>query len=140
MLEFSVQTFLPYPDFEKTARALDSKRLGKQRVEAYQILRCLHQPNRWRHHPAVRMWEGYEAALKMYMNAMIDEWVARGYRNNMDRLEHVPDPPMPPWMGDPAFHLSHQSNLIRKNPAHYHPLFPGVPDDIPYCWPSSRKQ
>jgi hypothetical protein len=26
-----VQTFLPYPDFEESARALDTRRLGKQR-------------------------------------------------------------------------------------------------------------
>jgi hypothetical protein len=29
-----VQTFLPYPDFAASAATLDSKRLGKQRVEA----------------------------------------------------------------------------------------------------------
>lgn len=32
-----MQTFLPYADFEKTAKCLDYKRLGKQRVEAWQI-------------------------------------------------------------------------------------------------------
>jgi hypothetical protein len=39
-----VQTFLPYPDFAASAAsaaALDSKRLGKQRVEALQVLRAL---------------------------------------------------------------------------------------------------
>ena len=36
-----MQTFLPYEDFTKTAQCLDYKRLGKQRVEAYQILRIL---------------------------------------------------------------------------------------------------
>ena len=36
-----VNTFLPYPDFVKSAKALDYKRLGKQRVEAWQILRAL---------------------------------------------------------------------------------------------------
>ena len=33
-----MQTFLPYSDFIKTARCLDYKRLGKQRVEAKRIL------------------------------------------------------------------------------------------------------
>ena len=36
-----MQTFLPYPDIEKSLNSLDSKRLGKQRVEAYQILNIL---------------------------------------------------------------------------------------------------
>ena len=36
-----MQTFLPYPSFVESAKALDNKRLGKQRVEAYQILKTL---------------------------------------------------------------------------------------------------
>ena len=135
-----MQTFLPYPDFEKSARALDSRRLGKQRAEALTILRCLHEPNGWRHHPAVKMWRGYEDALKAYMNACIDEWVRRGYQNNMEKMEHSPDPLMPPWFGDPEFHRSHQSNLIRKVPAYYSRIFPGVPDDLPYVWPGRESQ
>ena len=31
-------TFLPYPDFQKSAQVLDRQRLGKQRLEAKQIL------------------------------------------------------------------------------------------------------
>lgn len=33
-----MQTFLPYANFEASAKVLDYKRLGKQRVEAKQIL------------------------------------------------------------------------------------------------------
>jgi hypothetical protein len=36
-----MQTFLPFSDFEKSARCLDNKRLGKQRVEGFQILKSL---------------------------------------------------------------------------------------------------
>jgi hypothetical protein len=39
-----VQTFLPFPDFDRTARVLDDRRLGKQRVEALQVLRALTVP------------------------------------------------------------------------------------------------
>lgn len=132
-----MQTFLPYADFVKTARALDQRRLGKQRAEALTVLRCLQDPSRrgWRNHPAIAMWRGYEDALKAYMNAMIDEWVRRGYQNNMPKMEHSPHPAMPPWLGDPEFHRSHQSNLIRKDSAYYRRLFPGVPDNLPYVWP-----
>jgi hypothetical protein len=31
-----VQIFLPFADFEETARSLDTRRLGKQRVETLQ--------------------------------------------------------------------------------------------------------
>lgn len=133
-----MQTFLPYPDFEASAKALDSRRLGKQRVEAWQIWLCLKMPNRWKNHPAVRMWSGYEDALAMYMNAMIDEWVARGFHNNMRKLPHDPNAEMPPWLGDPRFHRAQQSNLVRKDPAFYGPQFPDVAPDLLYFWPTKH--
>jgi hypothetical protein len=43
---------------------------------------------------------------------------------------------LPPWLGDPAFHRSHRSALLRKDPAHYGSLFDDVPDDLEYVWPS----
>ena len=64
-----MQTFLPYADFVKTAKCLDYRRLGKQRVEAFQILNILEGKTTkagWKHHPAVLMWKGYENALKKY--------------------------------------------------------------------------
>jgi len=36
-----MQTFLPYPDFEASLRALDYRRLGKQRLEALQLIRAI---------------------------------------------------------------------------------------------------
>jgi hypothetical protein len=46
---------------------------------------------------------------------------------------------LPPWLGDPAFHHSHQAALVRKDPAHYRRYFPDVPDDLPYVWPASDR-
>jgi hypothetical protein len=40
-----MQTFLPLPDFIESAKVLDYKRLGKQRVEAWQILKAILNPN-----------------------------------------------------------------------------------------------
>jgi hypothetical protein len=35
-----------------------------------------------------------------------------------------------------TLHLSHRSNLLRKDPIHYGPLFEdGLPDDLEYIWP-----
>ena len=52
-----MQTFLPYAGFADTAQVLDKRRLGKQRVEAIQVLRALTVPGYgWRHHPAATMW------------------------------------------------------------------------------------
>ena len=132
-----MQTFLPYPDFVQSMRTLDYRRLGKQRVEAYQILNTLTgKSNGWFNHPAVKMWRGYEEALSEYMNCAIEEWVYRGYQNNMKVvITDMAYIVMPPWIGDPDLHLSHQSNLLRKFPEHYSNFFVGVSSDLPYFWP-----
>jgi len=59
-----MQTFLPYADFELSAKVLDYKRLNSQRREARSIFNILQKlkinPNvkiGWMNHPAVRMWE-----------------------------------------------------------------------------------
>lgn len=143
----AVNTFLPYADPQASARVLDNKRLGKQRVETIQILNLLlgytgHEGG-WRHHPAVRMWTGYEPYLhRKYLRAMLDEWERRGYRNELcqthfERLgERLKGRKAftPRWLSA-EFHRSHQSNLVRKLPSHYRRYFPDVPDDLPYVWP-----
>lgn len=131
-----MQTFLPYPDFRRSAQALDNRRLGKQRVEAYQIIRVLTGlTSGWRHHPAVRMWAGHVAALGEYLSACIEEWTRRGFRNSI-LVSAAPDPFVPPyWLGDPAFHASHRSNLLRKDPVWYGRFGWTEGPDLPYVWP-----
>ena len=139
-----MQTFLPSEDFGLSARVLDRQRLGKQRVEVKQILNALtFQSKGWTNHPATKMWRGHERALIHYGMVVCQTWIDRGYNDSIkpwlvDLLRQHPEydrQPYPNWLGDIDFHLSHQSNLIRKLPEHYGPLFPGVPDDLPYLWP-----
>ena len=138
-----MQTFLPYEDFSETARTLDCKRLGKQRVEAFQILNTLlNRPNRtgkirtgWKNHPAVRMWSGFENALKLYFDIILEEWLNRGYNNNMKFEEIETVDGFPKWIGNEKFHASHRSNLLRKNPAFYGKFGWNEPIDLPYYWP-----
>lgn len=133
-----MQTFLPYPSFSKSARVLDYRRLGKQRVEARQILDTLEgKSNGWANHPAVLMWKGYESALKLYFNNVSIEWINRGYKHNMGLYDVSDYVEKPFWFGDADFHKTHQSNLVRKNATFYGPLFPGIPDDLEYIWPCS---
>jgi hypothetical protein len=136
-----MQTFLPYPNFEQSARCLDDRRLGKQRVEALQILRALTVPGYgWQHHPAVHMWRGYEDALRLYMNACIAEWVRRGYNNTMSPVPAREEPAtMPPWLGDPDFHAAHRSNLLRKDPDYYRQFEWREPADLDYVWPGTDR-
>ena len=87
----NMQTFLPFPSFEESAASLDYRRLGKQRLEAWQILKALRGEARgWAGHPAVRMWRGHEASLARYGIAVCREWVSRSYADSMlGRLSHT---------------------------------------------------
>lgn len=132
-----MQTFVPYADFNQTAKVLDYKRLGKQRVETFQILNILlerTESSGWRNHPAVRMWRGFESALQHYQNIVIREWIDRGYKNNMN-FEIIENPILyPQWFGDDKVHRSHRSNLLRKNFDYYSEFF-DEPTDLEYHWP-----
>jgi hypothetical protein len=150
-----VQTFLPYADFERSARALDTKRLGKQRVECIQVVRGLTVSGYgWRHHPAVKMWRGHEEALGCYGLVCCRVWTALGHADTcaatiaedlatvgVAGIRTQPEleaaGALPAWLGDEDFHRSHRSSLVRKDPDFYRPLFPDVPDDLPYVWPTS---
>lgn len=137
-----MQTFLPYPSFVASAKALDYRRLGKQRVEGYQILRTLLGiSDGWANHPAVKMWEGYEAALYLYTQACIKEWVARGYRNTMilPHFAGINRPVLPAWVGDDRLHSSHRSNLLRKLPEHYNQFGWTDNPNAPYWWPTQEQ-
>jgi len=135
-----MQTFLPYASFTESAHCLDSKRLGKQRVEGMQILNTLTgKSTGWQHHPAVKMWKGYEEALSQYVNAMIKEWISKErYKNTMVLYPEITKYTLPPWLGNYYFHASHQSNLLRKNPEWYGQYGWGVDPNLPYVWPSSE--
>ena len=150
-----MQTFLPYSNLSRTASVLDRQRLGKQRVETLQIVKALTDPSYgWQNHPVVGMWRGYLPALLKYQMAICGEWTRRGYKDTcldktfaIARESFGSDYEMklaivtaiePPWFGNADIHLSHRSNLLRKLPEHYAPLFePELVDTIPYVWPKN---
>jgi hypothetical protein len=138
-----MQTFLPYANFVRSAVVLDRQRLGKQRVEAWQILRALTgQSSGWINHPATKMWRGYENELAFYGMCICEEWIHRGYKDSLlpRFIEHfdedVYEPPF--WLGDTQFHMSHKSNLLRKLPAHYRQYWRRTPNNLSYVWPVSN--
>ena len=139
-----MQTFVPFQTFEQSAGCLDLKRLGKQIIEAQQIYKALTIPEyEWKNHPATKMWRGHERGLVLYANICNLEWIARrgkshGAYDNLVKM--LPDDgapgrsAKPDWWGS-RVHITHQSNLLRKDPEHYRQFFPGVPDDLEYYWP-----
>jgi hypothetical protein len=133
-----VQTFLPYPDIMRSAQCLDYRRLGKQRVEARQLITAIDfDGGGWSNHPAALMWRGYRPALIHYGNVMIWEWERRGYRNTMKGIA-VEVTEYPPWFGDLDFHASHRSNLLRKDPVYYGQFGWTEPDNLEYVWPCKK--
>jgi hypothetical protein len=130
---------------------LDRQRLGKQRVEALQIITALYhyrcgREYGWQNHPATKMWLGRELSLGAYGLTICDEWVNRGYQDscaskiravaNLLRERGVSNEELPWWWGDDRVHQSHKSNLLRKLPTHYRQFWARTPDNLPYFWPS----
>ena len=133
-----MQTFLPYPNYIRSVQCLDYRRLGKQRLEAKQIISILEgNPSKWKNHPAVKMWEGYTNSLKYYCNCCINEWVKRGYKNTMVLydVDHQNEDPW--WVGDENFHRATRARLIVKKRDFYLPKFPNDEgfNNGKYFWP-----
>lgn len=111
-----------------------------------QIMTALVDGRGWVNHPATKMWTGCERALLEYQRAAVTEWTSRGYKDTclektveiFTRSGTPSELVLPSWLGDEEFHLSHRSNLLRKNPDHYRELFEeGLSDDLPYVWPGA---
>jgi len=71
-----MQTFLPYSNFYESAKVLDQKRLGKQRVEVLQLLNSIKASKEdrpykgWKNHPCRKMW--YTGPEYDYANALVE--------------------------------------------------------------------
>jgi len=155
-----MQTFLPYKDFTKSAQALDNKRLNKQILEGYQILKVLGNPDpkaAWRNHPAVKMWRGCELALYVYIFEMVAEADLRGIKtiNNVNNLNALYTEQSKNWGHDyPEWYnndfvmrkitTTHKANLYRKDSFYYNSFGPAFAskhnepccEKCSYYWPT----
>lgn len=151
-----MQTFMTHMSFGRTARALDDRRLGKQRLEAMQTLDQITMgQGGYPNHPINRAWTGYEYGLAVYGMFMCLEWTSRGFADNMifkfhDAVEEMRKEmeagerllfENPPWLDDKDILRSHRSNLVRKQREgtvtgrDYARDFRGTPANMPYLWP-----
>lgn len=137
-----MQIFLPYKDFRESLNCLDNKRLGKQRVEAYQIISAITNRKKldgtpykgWVNHPCTIMWKKYLNALREYHNLAISIWIERGFNNTME-IEKISDKiQYPDWLGFEKFHSSHRSNLLKKDFSHYSKFGWTESNDKHYLW------
>jgi len=131
-----MQIFLPFANFRKSLECLDNKRLGKQRVEAFQVYMLLTRDaasnSHWLRHPVLKMWRGYELALRHYIIECCSVWITRKTKDGsrffsnakMDenietykiRLSAQEQKRMqlPPFIGLDRFHDSHKAMLFHK--------------------------
>ena len=158
-----MQTFLPYKDFDQSAQALDNKRLNKQILEGYQILKVIGNPDpkaAWRNHPAVKMWRGAEQMLYKYIFAMVHEADKRGIKTdkNVANLLELADKDRktwhsgyPTWFDNKALMdrvlTTHKANLFIKDSAYYHEFESALRNDnnepccerCSYFWPTHKE-
>ena len=154
-----MQTFLPLPDYVESMRHLDKLRLGNQIWrEGITLIR-----GGWPNHPASKMWDGHKYHLGIYLLAGIQVLEERGkyypeiQKKILDEMEKFIDTGAPKWLGNPEFHASHRSNLLRKvklaqekarlskKDKHikdarymkewYDQFNWSEPNDLPYIWP-----
>lgn len=131
-------TFVVDGDIVKAVSLLDNKRLGKQRVEAYQLIRILEgKSDSWKSHPALKMWIGYLDGLKYYYNCCVNEWIKRGKNNTMEIYSIPSKIDMPWWINWDRLHYSHQAMLNRKEPSYYSFSVPSEYMKRGYIWPHS---
>lgn len=145
-----VNTFVLGPKL-KYLKKLDYQRLGKQRVEAAQLIDILdyydehgEMPDQgWTNHTATKMWIGHTNALKTYFNYVVKLWIKLGYENNYEYFD-VPkceiltcefdgvtatfsgkanENTFPKWFSFPPFYMSHRAALVMKKPDFYTELF-----------------
>jgi hypothetical protein len=125
-----MQTFMTSEtNFRLNAQLLDGPRLRKQGVECYQILRALTgESNGWKHHPAVKMWHGYEGSLFNYTEQIYIEIDQRGWKaDNLNKVYDLADrhgldiyQRVPVWVHDLRVKNTHRASLYRKDPESYY--------------------
>jgi hypothetical protein len=141
-----MQTFLPYPDFIKSMECLDFKRLNSQCNEARLAIRVIEgKVNGWRNHPVVLQWHDNLTLLKMYHNAAVLVWNTKTKKDGSPvkkrAIFYTPNVniALPWWIGYEPYHISHRSNLLRKDFNFYNQFDWAIPTDLPYVWPSKIK-
>lgn len=105
-------------------------------------------------HPATTMWRGYGPALNVYLKGVIEEWVSRGFVNNMPNprtiegckyyelpTEWASGPiDYPPWIGYERFHSRHRAALKHKDPKWYGQFGWTEAPMIDYFWPGKQPE
>lgn len=104
------------------------------------------QKTPWYNHPAVVQWRNFIESLCIYGLAICNEWIKRGYQDNLaNRIIsfaphgiHTGVVEMPQWIGLEKFHSSHRAALLAKNFDYYKQFGWAEKPEINYYWPSKN--
>ncbi|MCS7133323.1 MAG: pyrimidine dimer DNA glycosylase [Candidatus Caldarchaeum sp.] len=135
-----MQIFRPYVDWTKSAAVLDDLRLGKQRVEAKQVINAFLRKlglindglKGWLTHPIVLLYfnggKPYLDDVIGFFNACVMEWKKRGKQNNLslNDIKHLIER-VEKTSGTPVTHvheIEYRRILLMKDPKHYVKVFP----------------
>ena len=122
----NMQTFLPEKNYLFALASLDTKRHGKQRLEAYDLIGLLTDfkitkhsfikqsllKRRYKNHPVLNLWRDNINALISYYNLSVLTWILKGYRNTMPIIYN---PNISHKVFSDKLYSSHRANLLRKN-------------------------
>jgi hypothetical protein len=136
-----MMTFILDDDLVKSFKLFDNRRLGKQRVEAHQIINAIEGRSKgWTSHPITKAWSKHTDALKVYFNLCVIEWEERGYKNSMAMYDVPMDGSVifPWWVVNLPVIYSHQASMLRKEPYFYTKLIspPEKYVNAGYLWPN----
>lgn len=89
--------------------------------------------------PAIDMWLGFEDALKDYINAHIENWISRGYENNMKTYIVPSDYPRPAWTYSEAIIQNFRSTLIEREIDRKEPVWYMKQNEFVSAWCTSKE-
>ena len=137
--------------FQECVGLLSPERVGRQRVINLVLMNELLIYPEHPHTLGAQMWKGYEWVLLQYQEVVCDYWdhelagprdiggddwyyniTQKQYNAYLPKGEQFHEPP---WLGDEELALSHQSYLLREDPAYYRKYFPHRSDSLPLVWP-----
>jgi len=150
-----MDTFVPFPNFKDTAKALRHDDAINSLRAALKIMEIKHEYGNvdthatLARHPMVEMWGEAIPHLCEYAFALIEaipeertgalnlakiERAVQFHLSCATSGEYRMDPPR--WLGDEMFHAAQRSALMRLRPLHYGAMWPTEDMSIPQYWPT----
>ena len=133
---------VPYPNFIRSARVLETQRIAKM-LDWIDELLDPRASDKIKKSSSYSAWRDAPNALADYGNALSKELISRGLKQggytpfpyNLTRLPYS----LPYWFGNPDLHKWHRSYLFTNNPDHFRKFWPEPPEFVTcLAWPKYK--